>query len=238
MFMKTFIASCLLVTSMASQAALISYNGYQRDSASNIVKGGGLEWLKWDVTNGTSINSALATYAKDGWSLASNIHIATLFNVFQFGKTDWTANPIEQSHWLAINLEGVSAYENFIELFGETAGYREQCYEYLGLGCVRDSFSLAKYGVLTGNSEIRPLIVSVVISPDIYADVNEFMGGYVGYGFKDWTDDWNYEIDGFGIALVRPARTDVTPVPLPTSISLLALGFVALGYRRRQVLRR
>ena len=76
MLMKTFIASCLLVTSMASQAAIISHYGYERDSASNIVTGGGLEWLKWDVTKGLSINAALAAYSADGWMLASNSQMA------------------------------------------------------------------------------------------------------------------------------------------------------------------
>jgi len=236
MLMKTLIASCLLVTSMASQATIISHFGYARDSASSIVKGGGLEWLKWDVTKGASINSALATYAKDGWSLATNTHITTLFNAFQFGKSDWIDKPIAQSHWLPGNLEGVSIYKDFIELFGETAGFREQCFEpWMGLGCVRDSFSFAKYGVLAGNSEFIPLLASVVIAPDIYADLDQFMGGYVGYGYDDY---WSDGDDTVGIALVRPATTDVTPVPLPTSISLLALGLFALGYRRRQGLRR
>ena len=70
MLKKILVASCLLVTSMASQATIISHFGYERDSASNIVRGGGLEWLMWDVTKGMSINEALAAYS-DGLPLIS-----------------------------------------------------------------------------------------------------------------------------------------------------------------------
>ena len=119
MFKKIVLASFLIVTSMASQAALISYNGYERESDTKIVKGGGLEWLMWDVTNGKTITYALGEYS--GWRLASNKDMGNLFNTFGFGRSHWASNEsvgeyAEIAH--SPNIEG--SHFKFIELFGNT----------------------------------------------------------------------------------------------------------------------
>lgn len=92
MIKKVLMTSCLLIMSMASHAGLISHYGYERESGSNIVVGGGLEWLMWGVTAGMSASSALTIHA--GWRLATSAEMVSLFNTFQFGKDDWVTQSV------------------------------------------------------------------------------------------------------------------------------------------------
>jgi hypothetical protein len=233
------IASCLLVTSMASQATLISYNGYERDSASSVVKGGGLEWLMWDVTNGMSIASALQAYSGNGWVLANSSNMAALFNSFKFGKTDWNASATNQYAGVAWTTNEVSVHKDFMQLFGITqlgvvcGNALRGCYE------ANDNLiaSLAMYGEVTGGKLTGGL-----------AEVGDDRSGYLPWGDKFQEGHWailtndgvsdDIVNQGIGVALVRPAAVTPNPVTIPNSISLLALGLVALGFRRRQALRR
>lgn len=118
MFKVICLASCLLLTSVQSQAALISHYGYQRDSATNIVKGGGLEWLMWDATKGMSVLGALATYS--GWQVASRRQMVSLFNAFKFGRDNWD----ETGKYVAYNMEWSqdesSPHQALFSLFGYT----------------------------------------------------------------------------------------------------------------------
>ena len=63
---KVFTLSLLLTIAsgfVPVNAALITHNGYMLNTNTNIVTGGGLEWLQWDVTLGMSISDALTNVA-------------------------------------------------------------------------------------------------------------------------------------------------------------------------------
>ncbi len=92
--MKKYIHKLLLGTICAlaahtSWASIISYNGYTHDTNTDVVTGGGLEWLQWDLTIATDVLDALAAYESSylggGWRLANNTEMAALFNAFDFG---------------------------------------------------------------------------------------------------------------------------------------------------------
>ncbi len=125
MFKKILLATCLLVTSMASQAALISHYGYERNSTSSFVKGGGLEWVMWDLTKGKTFSGAFEKFA--GWRLATNDEMVSLFNSFGFGNKVW--NSSEKSYEEALeehtSTDKGSRFLKFIELFGST--YFDSC---------------------------------------------------------------------------------------------------------------
>lgn len=238
MLKKVVLTVFLLVTSMTSQAALISYNGYERDSASNIVTGGGLEWLKWDLTTGMSIDAALSIYAADGWTLATNDNMAALFNSFQFGKVDWNSNEsIYQGLSIPWDLTEQSNHLNFVHLFGDTWQASATCDEIITVNCylAEDDlkFTRAFFGAdLNNNGRFN------------FARVND---DYSLIGFDgllsrrshlaELSADFSFSFDSSsntGVALVRNAPNSPISVPLPSSFILLAFGLVALGYRRRK----
>lgn len=218
MLKKVLVASCLLVASMASQATMISHFGYDRDSASNIVKGGGKEWLKWDVTKGLSIDQALAAYGAEGWTLASNRQMASLFNVFQFGKTDWSdVEDVFQITLFGGKDDGTddSVYLAFVDLFGATVSW--------------DYYRRATYALFGSDSDDDELFQESYINIDYDRII-------AGISDDKLSRDWAWE--AVGVALVRPqASVEPSPVSLPGSLSLLTLGLVGLGFRRRQALR-
>lgn len=244
MLKKILVASCLIVTSMASQATIISHYGYERDSASNIVTGGGLEWLMWDVTKDQSINEALSTYASDGWSLATNANMAELFNAFQFGKTDWND---EENMWqLSEGIwdpEEMSSHKDFVSLFGPTYNGYPLC-DTVNMDDVFycdnaedvELFTSAYYGSDSNQSGFY----NQALIWDDYSGIRG-MNPFEWGSYAALSDDWISMSEGFGnqgVALVRSVAVEPKPVSLPGSLSLLALGLVALGFRRRQALRR
>lgn len=235
MFRKLVLLSTLLLTSVSTQAALISHFGYERDSASNIVIGGGLEWLKWDVTEGMSISSALSSYASQGWRLASNYEMASLFNRFSFGATDWSADEkVNKNASLPWNSgDEFSTHAAFIRLFGSTAqwsclGAQEHC------PTVEDSMHIST--ALFGDDANRNGYYN-------RADVGDDYLHYFNNGRYTTFDHWasmgadhywlaSMNMDSVGVALVRTHVPNNAAVPTPGTIGLLALGLVALGYRR------
>lgn len=233
MIKKIMLASCLLVASMASQAALISYNGYERDTANNYVTGGGLEWLMWDVTKGKSINEAIAAHGANGWELANNTQMASLFNVFKFDGSVWNANEnVTQNTFAAWTAGEDGPYRAFVQMFGYTSD-----------GPVTDTlatdpwlFTNAFYG---NDGDADGQYNFAVVFDDysmLWGDKRE---GAAGLAADSPSVERYTKWDFGGVALVREARV-VPPaqVSLPGSLSLLALGLVAFGVRRRQLSRR
>lgn len=107
-------AAITLVLSTSLNAATISYNGYSLDTDTNIVTGGGLDWIQWDETAGLSINDALAS--NSGWRLATTAEVESLFGSFNyFGAT--TVPGSFDNFALVPNTNDVL---NFIQLFGDS----------------------------------------------------------------------------------------------------------------------
>lgn len=220
MVKKFFIGAILILTSSLTQASLIEYNGYSRDSSSNIVTGGGLEWLMWDVTMGMSINSALAAYSVDGWALASNIQMADLFNVFQFGKTDWLADEgLQQSAGQPYG--SITNHDGFITLFGHT--YLSQCELTQSSGCYsRDNPYIISRAIYGSDANGDSLFNLARVSSDALILENNFQSFGASLS-RDLVS--NTEVSSFtGIALVRKSAT----VPAPNTFGILVLGIAAL----------
>ena len=81
-FKSISLAVATFALSANAYSATVSYSGYSLDTNTNIITDGDIEWLRWDQTIGMSIDQALSAYSADGWRVASNIEVATLFNSF------------------------------------------------------------------------------------------------------------------------------------------------------------
>jgi hypothetical protein len=236
MLKRIVLLSSLLVTSMTAHAGLIQYGDYKRDSASNIVTGGGLQWLMWDFTKGMSINSAMSKYEKDGWRLASNDEMASMYNSFKFGSTYW--HNVERDHQSDVlpwdRGDELSPHASFIRLFGVTLRYscttlgrKAECYS--------DSDPYQAAQAIFGADADADGLYNVAFVVDDY----EWIAPQ-GFGVPDRhfagivSDQLNRDAkdEQFGVALVRNRVPDNVAVPTPGSIGLLSLGLVALGYRR------
>ncbi|RVU40272.1 hypothetical protein EOE67_06665 [Rheinheimera riviphila] len=240
MLRKFFVLAGLLLASVSTPAAVIEYKGYSRDSSSNIVTGGGLEWLKWDVTQGMSINEALA--AHKGWSLASNLQMASLFNAFQFGASNWhdKENMIQYSDidWSQDELGDTNA---FIDLFGFTSGPWKVCMTPADKNCdIKEDarfYTAAHYGI---DNNANGYYNHAYIEDDSSSRYSSMFDVEQIDGFALLMSDLFLNVDrddrslSFGIALVRIHHATPSPVSLPGSLSLLALGLAGLAYRRRK----
>jgi hypothetical protein len=239
MIKELLIATGLLVTSMASQASIIEYRGYSREVSSNIVTGNGVEWLKWDVNKGKSIKESLDEYADAGWMLATDTQITSLFNIFQFGKMDWTIAENTYIEHRFPRSEGImTPHEEFLQLFGFTQF--TSCVT-LSIDCSvwsTDPLSLSNVLYSAAENAAKPYRNALVSSP--YTGVS---GGTITFKDGGWaaliehihTNPYVSFTDQ-SVALVRPTMNNPVSVSLPATVSLLALGLVALVFRRRQTI--
>lgn len=122
--MKTRLLTVALAAAIspASYSAIISHSGYSLDTDTNIVTGGGLEWLQWDETDGLSINQAVSTYSSDGWRIATLGEMVGLFNTFFEPNFVAVENNTRQESIgaAATGLLDTPAYDDFVTIFGAT----------------------------------------------------------------------------------------------------------------------
>ncbi len=235
--LKKILIACVLLVSSVGHASLIDYNGYSRDDASNIVTGGGLEWLKWDLTTGMSINGALDAYAADGWRLAGSADMASLLNAFNFWDPDLVASDDNNINtampWTA---DENSPHNNFALLFGTT--WMSSC-SILSrtTDCYLDEdpsvMSRAKFGSdLDGDG--RYSVVSVYDDfsyISVAGNIAQYGHAVYWFGNSTFLDNSSFFE---GVALTRTiSSVSPTPVPTPGTISLLSIALATLIIKRR-----
>lgn len=212
----------VLLFSMTSSATLISHNGYQSDTASDIVTGGGLEWLQWNVTAGQSIEDALGTYSAAGWRTASTIELAALLNDFSFGLTFNGYTNVTQSVSSPWTTSEVSTHNNFISLFGRTVPATDPVFE----PSDPPAFSRA---IVTGPfTPGGQTIFRASVRDDSYHPIGGNISHYVQ--FDSLFVELSYSNNNYGVALVREiSSSEPDNVPEPGPLVLMCLGLLITG---------
>ncbi|MDM7861472.1 PEP-CTERM sorting domain-containing protein [Alteromonas sp. ASW11-36] len=221
--MRSYFLVCItfvLLSSFKVHGALISFNDYTRDSESNVVTGGGLQWMKWDVTTGLSINQALETY--EGWSLASNDQMNGLFSHW-FGLTQ--SNELTRAVKYDANIIDDTTYVGFFNLFGISDNRS-----------VGQTITSAFYGSDKDQNGIYN-VASIRLTYAIGASSSSTKSGISQLFPADWysTSD---SVVTYGVALVRdiPVQNMESSVSVsePSLIVLLGIGILALMIRRKK----
>jgi len=210
--------------SSTSQASIISFNGYVHDDSTDIVTGGGLEWLQWDVTDGMTINQALAS--NSGWRLATNTEMSTLFNSFTFGllfDSDENTSQSLQTPW---DLTEVSPYLDFVSLFGNT--WTEATLDHASEPLFSSS---AWFGTDLDNDTFYNY--SFVNDDFLNSNGSSLMPHSAGM-----VADFNFNSadsasDRRGVALVKT----ITTVPEPSTVAIFSLGILGLIIRKQKILK-
>ena len=214
------LVGAVILYSHFSIAATISHYGYTLDTDTDIVTGGGLEWLQFDETGGQSVSEAIGTYSDSGWSLATVENVLNLFyDFFGVSESPGFGDSLLEAHYDAIEGED-QPINHFIEIFGDTFATSGQ-----GSHGGSDHFqsSSFQFGALNENGFYQWGLVHDDYNNGFSSDV--MIGGMfkLDEGFLSANST-------YGIALVRPQI-----VPIPTTAWLFASTLMALaGLARRR----
>lgn len=237
---KIIIGLGLLFTCSFANAALVTYNNYTLDEDTNIVTGGGLEWLQWDVTVGMTINEALADIADgmingisygSGWQLASNVQMAALFNNFVLGASfswDEDENTGQQANNYDASEDVTSDPElQMVALFGST--------DPDNVDTRGSSDPLDFTGALFGNDLDGDDLYNYAVVMDDFAVKN--VGSFAGTNYlllDNFTADYRSAsgASAIGAALVRAPQAS-SEVPEPGALALMALSLFGLIMGRK-----
>jgi hypothetical protein len=215
----TIIASVCLAVSGLANAVVITHNNYTLNPSTNIVTHtDGTEWLQWDVTKGKSIDEALGIYESDGWVLAGNTQMGSLFADFGWiGGIDENSTYYYDSPYTSI--DGDSAMDQFLELFGNTRTVSGGVY---GVGADEVREVIALFGDdADGDSKFN----AAAVQSD-FTTFSTITDKYIALRTSDILTSSNIN-SIYGVALVR-----VTEVPEPSTLAIFALGMIGLASRR------
>ncbi|WDE03629.1 PEP-CTERM sorting domain-containing protein [Thalassomonas viridans] len=217
-FLKIALTTVSIAACSLSNMAHASIIDWSVDRSSNIVSYHGsdsnlssLEWLRWDATDGMSINEAVDLYGADGWQVATSLETSYMLNdLFLTGQFNAEYEHIVTSNSLA---------RSFGNLFGYTysADYENDFYASYALHLYTDGTSVSTSRAsdeyqIDANGSLR---------------VAEVHAGGTTFGFTRDT-----KFDFYGIAMVRSTGQPATEVPEPSTLAIFALTLTALGFRR------
>lgn len=202
-----------------------------------------LEWLRWDITNGLSIDEAVDMYSDQGWRLASNTDVTKLVNTHISVNGISRPNPPlnvsddEDESFSSLDYSTHAGFGIFTDDLGLTTEFevtdpysivlgREFIHSTALFGSDNDGDGL--YNLIDFFIEQDPIVGSLSllsISSDLFSRTE-------AVAFEEQFARGETYIRSSGVALVRDI--DVTPVPVPSSLVLFSSGLMMLGIWRRR----
>lgn len=227
---KTLYGAIICFIVSTTHATTIEHFGYSLNTETNIVTGGGLEWLQWDETTQMKPVNALSSYGGvDGlsggnWRIATTADIHSLFNNF-FLSYDYTWE-LPSSIKDTLNLGGkaysVTPANHFISLFGEnwrSSGYSKG---------IDDKYRHSR--AIFGCGDIVSNMCGRVAVNDAWSYAHN--ASHPGQAIRDRANLGSLDsFDGAGgIALVR--STSAVPLPAAGWLFISAIAALFMGNRK------
>lgn len=136
--LKLALFTLLLLASFNGASAIVESRGYSLDTSTNIITGGGLEWLNWDETIGLSETEFNQSPLASSWRVASSREMYNLLNTF-FGPSQ----EIDENLYRGQTIAGETAPDFGEDFFSLFTGYRDNFCGTTQLGCLSNTQNLA-----------------------------------------------------------------------------------------------
>ena len=220
---KILVSAATIFYATTSTATLITHNGFELNTETNIVTGNGLEWLQWDLTIGQPIDAAISHYSSAGWRSANTNEMASLLNSFEFGMTFSGLTNATQSITSPWTSSEDSIHNNFISLFGTTFFDCNSC---------NNDPAIFSQALSVGPEVIGGQTIFRISVRDDFTHPIQKAGHRAT--LDSLFEETSYSDSRYGIALVR-MPPDSAPIPEPATILLFGVGLVGLvGSRNRR----
>ncbi|GFD95558.1 hypothetical protein KUL156_10750 [Alteromonas sp. KUL156] len=128
----------LLSASFNGTSAIIESRGYSLDTSTNIITGGGLEWLNWDETIGLSETEFNQSPLASSWRVASSREMYSLLNTF-FEPSQGIDENLSRGQSVSGDT-GPEFGDDFFSLF---TGFRDNFCGSARLGCLNNTQNMA-----------------------------------------------------------------------------------------------
>lgn len=195
---KTSIAVMALgLASVSANAGIIEYGEFSQAENSDYSTGLGMDWIRWDVTKGLSIRSALSRYESDGWRMASGLEMSGLFNYF-VGSNEWGVSE-------SVSQQASTGFTSDLTPDTETDVQFQKLFGYTYYGASSDYLagdSLMKTEAFFGIDENGNNKYGLAGLYDDFTVFNGNQNGGNAYLNKD-TFTENFAYNRYGVALVR-----------------------------------
>jgi hypothetical protein len=219
-------ASCLV---NVANAGLIS----DTDNKSFIDETTGLEWMDFGINNNLTFNDVLLELEigglYDGWELASEQQVLTLWNNIYFSQVDGV-----NSGQFSAYAENSALWESYNDIIGHNSYWLDVTGEFFRTNegfFVGDNGNIKKasYSEITDINSVRGYANLYDNAPYVLPPLcfDPSCGAYPnGYGQQNISRA-NDENEGYSTLLVK-----TTEVPEPSTLAVFALGMIGLASRR------